>query len=184
MLSRVLKITSAAAIAATVATAASANPMVGGARMYANRTIVQNALHSKDHTTLVAALKAAGLVKTLEGRGPYTVFAPTNEAFAKLPKGTVHALMAPKNHALLVKVLECNVMTGKATKELITKTAANFDGMVVLDMLGGCKLTAIARNGKLLIEDGRGDVATVTIPDVMQSNGIIHVVDTVMLPPN
>ena len=171
----------AASAIAMTAVAVQANPMVGGAPMYANMNIIQNAVNSKDHTTLVAAVKAAGLVKTLEGKGPFTVLAPTNEAFAKLPKGTVSTLLEPKNKATLQKILECHVLAAKETVADIEKVAMQ-TGRATLNTLGGCKLTAFEKNGKLMIEDEKGDIATVTIPDVMQSNGVIQVIDTVMLP--
>jgi uncharacterized surface protein with fasciclin (FAS1) repeats len=158
-----------------------ANPMVGGAPMYASKNIIQNAVNSKDHTTLVAAVKAAGLVKTLEGKGPFTVLAPTNEAFAKLPEGTVATLLKPENKAKLQKILECHVLAAKETVADIEKVAMQ-SGKATLKTLGGCNLTAFEKDGKLMIEDENGDTATVTIPDVMQSNGVIQVIDTVMLP--
>ncbi|MDE3121436.1 MAG: fasciclin domain-containing protein, partial [Paracoccaceae bacterium] len=136
----------------------------------------------KDHTTLVAAVKAAGLVQTLEGKGPFTVFAPTNEAFAKLPKGTVETLLKPENKAMLTKILECHVVAGKDTAKTLMDLAKAHMNMATLDTVGGCKLTAMVKNGKVEIKDEKGDVATVTIADVMQSNGVIHVIDTVLLP--
>ncbi|GHE03940.1 fasciclin [Defluviimonas sp. 20V17] len=171
----------AATAVALTAVAAQANPMVGGAPMYASKNIIQNAVNSKDHTTLVAAVKAAGLVKTLEGKGPFTVFAPTNEAFAKLPKGTVQTLLKPENKAKLQKILTCHVLAGKETVADIEKVAMQ-TGEATLNTLGGCKLTAFEKDGKLMIRDENGDTAMVTIPDVMQSNGVIQVINTVMLP--
>ena len=179
---KIRKLAAATAVIVATAGTALANPMVGGAPMYANKNIIQNAVNSKDHTTLVAAVKAAGLVKALEGKGPFTVFAPTNEAFAKLPKGTVASLLKPENKAKLVKILECHVLTAKVTAADIKKAAMKYGGKVQLDTMGGCKFNAMVKNGKIMIMDGKGDVATVTIPDVMQSNGVIHVINTVLLP--
>lgn len=176
------KIAAASAIAVVTAGTALANPMVGGAPMYANKNIIQNAVNSKDHTTLVAAVKAAGLVKTLEGKGPFTVFAPTNEAFAKLPKGTVANLLKPENKATLTKILECHVVAGKDTAKTLMAMAKAHTNTATLDTVGGCKLTVMAKDGKLEIKDGKGDIAHVTIADVMQSNGVIQVIDTVLLP--
>ena len=158
------------------------NPMVGGAAMFATKNIIENAVNSKDHTTLVAAVKAAGLVETLEGKGPFTVFAPTNEAFAKLPAGTVESLLKPEDHDKLVKILTCHVLAAKEPAKMIAAEAMKDGGMVTLDTVGGCKFTATAKDGMLMIMDGQGDTATVTIADVMQSNGVIHVIDTVLLP--
>ncbi|WP_164871670.1 fasciclin domain-containing protein, partial [Solirhodobacter olei] len=146
------------------------------------KNIIQNAVNSKDHTTLVAAVKAAGLVKTLEGKGPFTVFAPTNEAFAKLPKGTVATLLKPENKAKLQKILECHVAKGDETAAKIEAMAKAHGGMAKIETLGGCTLEAMMKGGHLYLKDQNGDTAKVTIPDVMQSNGVIHVIDTVMLP--
>lgn len=158
------------------------NPMVGGAAMYASKNIVQNAVNSKDHTTLVAAVKAAGLIKTLEGPGPFTVFAPTDEAFAKLPEGTVQTLLKPENKAMLQKILECHVVAGTDTEAKIKKMIRAGGGMAKIETLGGCTLTATEKDGMVMLTDGKGDMAKVTIDDVMQSNGVIQVIDTVMLP--
>ncbi|TMV85936.1 fasciclin domain-containing protein [Thioclava sp. BHET1] len=171
----------AAALALTTV-AAQANPMVGGAPMYANKNIVQNAVNSKDHTTLVAAVKAAGLVKTLEGKGPFTVFAPTNEAFAKLPDGTVKTLLEPANKAKLTKILECHVVAGDDSSAKIEKMIKAHGGMASIKTLGGCMLEAMMKDGHLYLKDENGNTAMVTIADVKQSNGVIHVIDTVMLP--
>ncbi|WP_102225246.1 fasciclin domain-containing protein [Acidimangrovimonas sediminis] len=173
----------AAATALTLtAVAAQANPMVGGAPMYANKNIVQNAVNSKDHTTLVAAVKAAGLVKTLEGKGPFTVFAPTNAAFDKLPEGTVKTLLKPENKAKLQKILECHVVKGDETAPKIEAMIKKHGGMAPIKTLGGCTLTAMMKDGHVYLKDQNGDTAKVTIADVKQSNGVIHVIDTVMLP--
>lgn len=166
-----------------LATAAwAANPMVGGAPMYENRNIVENAVNSKDHTTLVAAVKAAGLVDTLQGEGPFTVFAPTNAAFDKLPDGTVETLMKPENKDRLTRILTCHVVAASAMSDAIEKMVADDGGMHPVKTVGGCEFTAMEKDGKIMIEDGQGNVATVTIADVKQSNGVIHVIDTVLLP--
>ncbi len=155
---------------------------VGGAPMYPSKNIIENAVNSKDHTTLVAAVKAAGLVDTLSGPGPFTVFAPTNEAFAKLPKGTVDTLLKPENKAQLTKILTCHVVAGDVMSDAIMKMAMDDGGAHKVTTVGGCELTLRASGGKITVEDEKGDVAHVTIPDVVQSNGVIHVVDTVLLP--
>ena len=156
--------------------------MVGGAPMYPSKNIVQNAVNSKDHTTLVAAVKAAGLVDTLSSKGPFTVFAPTNEAFAKLPAGTVDTLLKPENKKTLTSVLTYHVVPGRITaKELMAKIKAG-DGKAELKTVEGEKLTFKMKDGKLWVIDAKGDKAQVTIANVMQSNGVIHVIDTVLLP--
>jgi uncharacterized surface protein with fasciclin (FAS1) repeats len=169
------------ALAAPAAFAAD-NPMVGGAAMYANKNIVENAANSKDHTTLVAAVKAAGLVETLQGKGPFTVFAPTNEAFAKLPAGTVDTLLKPENKEKLATILKCHVVAADAMSATIGKMIKDDKGAHAVKTLGGCTLTAKMSGDKITLTDEKGDVATVTIADVKQSNGVIHVIDTVMLP--
>ena len=156
--------------------------MVGGAAMYPSKNIIQNAVNSKDHTTLVAAVKAAGLVETLEGKGPFTVFAPTNAAFAKLPAGTVDTLLKPENKATLTKILTCHVVAADAMSGAIKKMIADDKGEHPVKTVGGCTFTAKMNDGKIQIVDGKGNVATVTISDVKQSNGVIHVIDTVLLP--
>ncbi|WP_417678301.1 fasciclin domain-containing protein [Roseibium sp.] len=155
---------------------------VGGAPMYPSKNIVENAVNSKDHTTLVAAVKAAGLVKTLEGEGPFTVFAPTNEAFAKLPDGTVDMLLKPENKDKLTKILTCHVVAADAMSDAIKTMIADDGGAHPVKTVGGCVFTAKMMDGKIVLEDGQGDMAHVTIPDVDQSNGVIHVIDTVLLP--
>jgi uncharacterized surface protein with fasciclin (FAS1) repeats len=156
---------------------------VGGAPMYPSKNIVQNAVNSKDHTTLVAAVKAAGLVDTLEGAGPFTVFAPTNAAFAKLPAGTVDTLLKPENKATLVKVLTYHVVPGRMTAVSLMKAVKDGEGEAHLKTVAGEDLTVKqAGPGKLTITDAKGDIAAVTIADVLQSNGVIHVIDTVLLP--
>jgi len=175
----------APAFAQTTAPAAAstpANPMVGGAPMYANKNIVENAANSKDHTTLVAAVKAAGLVETLQGTGPFTVFAPTNAAFAKLPPGTVEMLVKPENKAKLTKILTCHVVAANAMSPAIAKMIADDKGTHPVKTVGGCVLQAKMMGDKITLTDENGNVSTVTIADVKQSNGVIHVVDTVLLP--
>jgi uncharacterized surface protein with fasciclin (FAS1) repeats len=149
--------------------------MVGGAPMYPSKNIVENAVNSKDHTTLVAAVKAAGLVDTLSSKGPFTVFAPTNAAFNKLPAGTVDTLVKPENKAKLTKILTYHVVPGKLE-------AADLTDGKKLKTVEGEELTVKNAGGKVSITDAKGDVANVTIPDVNQSNGVIHVIDTVLLP--
>jgi uncharacterized surface protein with fasciclin (FAS1) repeats len=158
------------------------NPMVGGAAMYPNKDIVDNAVNSKDHTTLVAAVKAAGLVETLKGKGPFTVFAPTNAAFAKLPAGTVDTLLKPENKEKLATILKCHVVAADAMSSAIGKMIKDDKGAHPVKTVGGCMLTAKMSGDKITLTDEKGDVATVTIADVKQSNGVIHVIDTVMLP--
>ena len=175
----------APAFAQTMAPASSstpANPMVGGAPMYANKNIVENAVNSKDHTTLVAAVKAAGLVETLQGPGPFTVFAPTDAAFAKLPAGTVEMLVKPENKAKLTKILTCHVVSANAMSPAIAKMIADDKGTHPVKTVGGCVLQAKMMGEKITLTDENGNVATVTIADVKQSNGVIHVIDTVLLP--
>ncbi|MFY9600819.1 MAG: fasciclin domain-containing protein [Pseudolabrys sp.] len=155
---------------------------VGGAPMYPSKNIVQNAVNSKDHTTLVAAVKAAGLVDTLQSPGPFTVFAPTNDAFAKLPAGTVDTLLKPENKKTLTNVLTYHVVPGRLTaKDLMEKIKAG-NGKAMLRTVEGADLTFAEKDGKLWIWDAKGDSAQVTIRNVMQSNGVIHVIDTVLLP--
>ena len=156
---------------------------VGSAPMYPSKNIIQNAINSKDHTTLVATVKAAGLVETLEGAGPFTVFAPTNEAFAKLPPGTVDNLLKPENKPTLVKILTYHVVPGRMTAAGLMKAIKAGEGMAKLKTVAGGELTVKeAGPGKLSITDAKGDMAQVTIANVMQSNGVIHVIDTVLLP--
>ncbi len=175
----------APAFAQTTAPASSStatNPMVGGAAMYPNKNIVENAANSKDHTTLVTAVKAAGLVETLQGTGPFTVFAPTNAAFAKLPAGTVEMLVKPENKAKLTKILTCHVVAANAMSPAIAKMIADDKGTHPVKTVGGCVLQAKMMGDKITLTDENGNVATVTIADVKQSNGVIHVIDTVILP--
>jgi uncharacterized surface protein with fasciclin (FAS1) repeats len=156
---------------------------VGGAPMYPSKNIIQNAVNSKDHTTLVAAVKAAGLVDTLSGPGPFTVFAPTNEAFAKLPAGTVDNLLKPENKGTLTKVLTYHVVPGRMTAGNLMKAVKDGEGEAKLKTVAGDWIVVKqAGPGKLTVTDDKGDVAMVTIADVLQSNGVIHVIDTVLLP--
>jgi uncharacterized surface protein with fasciclin (FAS1) repeats len=156
---------------------------VGGAPMYPSKNIIQNAVNSKDHTTLVAAVKAAGLVETLEGPGPFTVFAPTNEAFAKLPAGTVDNLLKPENKEMLTKILTYHVVPGRMTAIALMKAVKDGEGEAKLKTVSGDWLIVKqAGPGKLSVTDAKGDVAWVTIADVLQSNGVIHVVNAVLLP--
>ncbi len=156
--------------------------MVGGAEMFPDKNIVENAVNSKDHTTLVAAVKAAGLVETLSGAGPFTVFAPTNDAFAKLPAGTVDNLLKPENKEMLTKVLTYHVVATSAMSDAITKMIADDGGKHPVKTVSGDELTLTSTDGKIMIMDESGQTATVTIADVAQSNGVIHVIDTVLLP--
>jgi uncharacterized surface protein with fasciclin (FAS1) repeats len=161
---------------------AGANPMVGGAAMFADKNIVENAVNSADHTTLVAAVQAAGLVETLQGAGPFTVFAPTNDAFAKLPAGTVEGLLKPEMKDTLVKVLTCHVVAADAMSDAIGKMIADDGGMHIVPTVGGCNLEATEKDGVITLKDENGGMAMVTIADVKQSNGVIHVIDSVLLP--
>ncbi|MNX77579.1 Immunogenic protein MPT70 precursor [compost metagenome] len=156
--------------------------MVGGAAMYPNKNIIENAVNSKDHTTLVAAVKAAGLVETLQGKGPFTVFAPTNEAFSKLPAGTVETLLKPENIKSLQTILTYHVVAGKMNSSDIAKAIKAGKGKASLKTVSGGTLTAWMDGKDLYISNESGNKAKVTISDVNQSNGVIHVVDTVLLP--
>lgn len=158
------------------------DPMVGGAAMYPTKNIVQNAMNSKDHTTLVAAVKAAGLVQTLEGPGPFTVFAPTNEAFGKLPQGTVANLLKPENIDKLKKILTYHVVAGRITTMDLKKMIRDGGGKATLTTLEGGTLTATTMHGKYMLTDEKGDMATITIPNVYQSNGVIQVINAVLMP--
>ena len=166
----------------SVGSAADKPVTVGGAPMYANKNIIENAVNSKDHTTLVAAVKAAGLVETLSGPGPFMVFAPTNAAFDKLPKGTVETLLKPENKAKLVKILTSHVVGTAVMSDAIAKMVADDKGAHPVKTLSGAMLIAKSAGGKLTLTDETGHTATVTIADVTQSNGVIHVIDTVLLP--
>ena len=157
--------------------------MVGGAAMYPSKNIIQNAVNSSDHTTLVAAVKAAGLVDTLEGPGPFTVFAPTNEAFAKLPAGTVDTLLKPENKAKLTSILTYHVVSGHLTASDIAAKAEAGGGKAVLKTVEGDTITVMKdSDGKWWVIDSQGGKAMITIANVLQSNGVIHVIDTVLMP--
>jgi uncharacterized surface protein with fasciclin (FAS1) repeats len=158
------------------------NPMVGGAPMLATQDIVDNAVNSKDHTTLVAAVKAAGLVDTLKSAGPFTVFAPTNAAFAKLPAGTVDTLVKPENKATLTGILTYHVVAGKLDAKALSRQVKDGKGKAMLTTVQGEPLTVTAKGKQLMLTDAKGGTSTVTIGDVYQSNGVIHVVDTVLMP--
>ncbi|GBU18882.1 MULTISPECIES: fasciclin domain-containing protein [Methylobacterium] len=158
------------------------NPMVGGAPMYASKTIVENAVNSKDHTTLVAAVKAAGLVETLSGPGPFTVFAPTNAAFAKLPPGTVETLVQPQNKATLTSILTYHVVPGTLTARDLMAAVKEGGGQATIKTVQGTPLTVTSRGKKVYVTDAKGNTATVTIANVMQSNGVIHVINGVLQP--
>src|ERR1700691_4213348 len=163
-------------------TALAADPMVGGAAMYSSKNIIQNAVNSKDHTTLVAAVKAGGLVDTLEGKGPFTVFAPTNEAFAALPAGTVDTLLKPENKKTLDKILTYHVVPGKLDSTMLDQDIKKGGGKAELKTVEGGTLTVSGSGKDLMVMDEKGGSAKVTIADVMQSNGVILVVDKVLMP--
>jgi uncharacterized surface protein with fasciclin (FAS1) repeats len=169
-------------VSALAGVAYAENPMVGGAPMYEDKNIIENAVNSADHTTLVAAVQAAGLVETLSGEGPFTVFAPTNDAFAALPAGTVDNLLKPENKEALTKVLTCHVVATKALSTDVAKMVEDDGGEHVVPTVGGCNLIAKYENGMVTLTDETGGVATVTVADVIQSNGVIHVIDKVLLP--
>ncbi len=189
---RVVRFASRAAFAAGLALAAmtvASGPvfaedtvMVGGAAMVPSKTIVENAVNSKDHTTLVAAVKAAGLVDTLNSAGPFTVFAPTNAAFGKLPAGTVDTLVKPENKAMLTTILTYHVVPGRLTAAELTKAVKAGHGKAMLKTVQGEDLTVEWKHERFEVVDAKGGTAWVTIPDVLQSNGVIHVVDTVLMP--
>lgn len=155
---------------------------VGGAPMYPSKNIIENAVNSKDHTTLVAAVKAAGLVETLSGPGPFTVFAPTNAAFNKLPKGTVETLVKPENKATLTGILTYHVVSGKMSAADLVKAIKAGGGTATLKTVAGGSLKAMLKGKKVVLTDEKGGKSTVTIADVNQSNGVIHVIDTVLMP--
>jgi uncharacterized surface protein with fasciclin (FAS1) repeats len=176
--------TAAAVLALTTLTASAqkTDPQVGGADMSPTKNIVENAVNSPIHTTLVAAVKAAGLVPTLQSAGPFTVFAPTNDAFAKLPAGTVDTLLKPENKDQLVKILTSHVVTGKYDSKKIEKMIKKGGGKATLTSVEGEPLTFTESGGTITITDAKGGTATITTADVYQSNGIIHVIDTVLMP--
>ncbi len=173
---------SAFALNASIAQKMEATVTVGGKPMYPSKNIIENAVNSADHTTLVAAVKAAGLVETLQSAGPFTVFAPTNEAFAKLPKGTVETLLKPENKATLAKILTYHVVAGKFDANSIIKMIKDGKGTASIKTVSGNILKASLKDGKVILTDEKGGVSVVTIANVFQSNGVIHVVDTVVLP--
>ena len=175
-------LTAAAVMAATALVAAQKNPMVGGQEMFPTKNIIQNAVNSADHTTLVAAVKAGGLVDTLQGPGPFTVFAPTNAAFAKLPAGTVDTLLKPENKDMLVKVLTYHVVPGRMSSKDLAMAIKAGHGKAELKTVSGGTLTAWMDGKWIALKDEKGGMSHVTQADVFQSNGVIHVVDTVVMP--
>jgi uncharacterized surface protein with fasciclin (FAS1) repeats len=183
MTNHITRLIATAALALTALPAVAANPDVGGAAMFENKNIVENAVNSADHTTLVAAVKAAGLVDTLASSGPFTVFAPINAAFAALPAGTVDTLLKPENKPTLTKVLTAHVVSGTMTAAKLQACAAKSkDGFCNMTTVSGDALSAKLRGKTAYIYDESGGMARVTIADVMQSNGVIHVVEKVLLP--
>ena len=170
------------ALAIASAVAGMNNPVVGGKEMYPTKNIIENAVNSADHTTLVAAVKAAGLVETLEGPGPFTVFAPTNEAFDKLPTGTVETLLKPENKATLTKVLTYHVVAGRMGSHELMKMIKEGNGKAELTTVEGGKLWVMQDGKNIVLKDEKGGMAMVTIANVFQSNGVIHVIDTVVIP--
>jgi uncharacterized surface protein with fasciclin (FAS1) repeats len=176
----------ALAVAALAITSLSAHaqkdPDVGGAAMYPSKTIVENAVNSPIHKTLVAAVKAAGLVDTLNSAGPFTVFAPTDDAFAKLPAGTVETLVKPENKDTLVKILTYHVVAGKISSKELDRMIKKGGGKATLKTVQGEDLTATMSDGKIMLTDAKGGMATIITADVFQSNGVIHVIDTVLMP--
>ena len=181
-ISRIALAVAAAAMMAGGGAALAKNPMVGGAAMYETKNIVENAANSKDHTTLVAAVKAAGLVDTLASPGPFTVFAPTNDAFAKLPAGTVDTLLKPESKAALTGVLTYHVVPGRLTAADIAAQAKANGGKATLTTVQGATLTVWEKNGAWYVTDAKGGKAKIGTADVIQSNGVIHVIDGVLLP--
>jgi uncharacterized surface protein with fasciclin (FAS1) repeats len=179
---KLFKTFSVLALAAASFAVAAKNPMVGGKEMYPNKDIIDNAVNSADHTTLVAAVKAAGLVETLKGPGPFTVFAPTNAAFAKLPAGTVDTLLKPENKATLVKILTYHVVAGRWSAADIKKMIKEGHGKAEFKTVSGGTLTAMLQGNMIVLKDEKGGMSTVTQGNVFQSNGVIHVVDSVLLP--
>ncbi len=183
MTRKLLLVVTLIALAALSAVAGEKDPMVGGQAMYPTKNIIENAVNSSDHTTLVAAVKAAGLVETLEGTGPFTVFAPTNEAFNKLPAGTVDTLLKPGNKATLTKVLTYHVVAGRLSAHDLMKQIKEGNGTAQLTTVEGGKLWVTLHDGKHIeLKDEKGGTAMVTIANVFQSNGVIHVIDSVVMP--
>src|SRR6202790_4927728 len=180
---KTLLATMMAVLAITItASAQMRNPQVGGADMFPTKTIVENAANSPINKTLVAAVKAAGLVDTLNSAGPFPVFAPTDEAFGKLPAGTVDTLVKPENKDTLTKILTYHVVAGKVSSKDLVKMIKDGHGTATLKTVGGGALTAMTQGGKIMLKDEKGGISTVTIADVFQSNGVIHVIDTVLMP--
>ena len=178
-----MKSTSFALVLALLAAPAFANPDVGGAPMFETKNIIENAVNSADHTTLVAAVKDAGLVDALMGPGPFTVFAPVNAAFDALPPGTVETLLKPENKATLTKILTAHVVAGDfTTADIAAKAKTSKDGYFNMKTLSGDALSAKVKNGKVYVFDESGNAAVITIADVDQSNGVIHVINKVLLP--
>lgn len=176
-------LTSAAAATLLATTAMAANPMVGGAAMFEEKNIVENAVNSADHTTLVAAVKAAGLVDTLASPGPFTVFAPVNDAFAALPAGTVETLLKPENKDMLTKILTAHVVAGDwSTADIAAAARSSNDGFYHFNAVSGDAMSAQVKGSNLYIYDESGNASLITISDVKQSNGVIHVIDKVLLP--
>ena len=171
-----------AALAVASLTFADKNPMVGGKEMFPNKNIIENAVNSADHTTLVAAVKAAGLVETLQGAGPFTVFAPTNAAFGKLPAGTVDTLLKAENKPMLTKVLTYHVVAGRLSSVDLKKQIKAGKGTATLKTVSGGMLWAMMQGNDVVLKDEKGDMAKVTQANVFQSNGVIHVIDTVVQP--
>ena len=182
MLNKYLTSTALAILVSSATLLAAKNPTVGGAPMYATKNIVENAANSKDHTTLVAAVKAAGLVETLEGKGPFTVFAPTNKAFEKLPACTVDTLVKPENKAKLTSILTYHVVAGKVTAKQLMEMIKTGGGSATFKTVNGESLKAKMDGNSVVLTDAKGGMSKVTIADVMQSNGVIHVIDTVLMP--
>ena len=181
-LHRLAAVSLAIALSAGAVSALAASVMVGGAPMLPTKDIIDNAVNSKDHTTLVAAVKAAGLVDTLKGPGPFTVFAPTNAAFQKLPAGTVDTLLKPENKPTLTKVLTYHVVAGRMSSADLKKAIKAGKGTAMLTTVSGDTLWAMMRGGDIVLKDAKGGMSIVTQANVFQSNGVIHVVDTVVLP--
>jgi uncharacterized surface protein with fasciclin (FAS1) repeats len=183
---KIFRLTATALVIAATASISAAqmskNPMVGGKEMFPTKNIIENAVTSADHTTLVAAVKAAGLVDTLSGPGPFTVFAPTDAAFAKLPAGAVDGLLKPDMKPTLTKVLTYHVVAGKVSAGDLLKKIKDGNGTAELTTVAGGKLSAMVQDGKVVLKDAKGGLSTVTQANVFQSNGVIHVVDTVVMP--
>ncbi len=182
MKSRILLGVLAAVLLTATVASAQKDPMVGGAAMYPTKDIIDNAVNSQDHTTLVAAVKAAGLVDTLKGPGPFTVFAPTNEAFAKLPAGTVDTLLKPENKDTLTKILTYHVVAGRLSTNDLRNLIKEGNGKATLKAVSGGTLTVTMSGGKFILTDEKGGTAAITIANVYQSNGVIQVIDSVLMP--